>query len=130
MPVAKTEHITMSLGELIYALRQHNPEAKVFFEFGGISPGDVDSWRGDYAQLALGWKADRDGDPRTVAQLLENLTEAIGKEFEGYKGGIYMMRESTQVWVDRPGEYTSTALVRVKGKHNGNWVYLKTKRRA
>ncbi len=57
------------------------------------------SYRGYYEDLAFepaGWKM-------TVCDLIAICRSAMGKTFEGYKGGEYEMDETTPVWIAEYG---------------------------
>lgn len=99
----------ITLGRLITELKLCEPDSSVRFDFGYMSPTTLDSYRGDYAQLALGYQ---EATRPTVADLVKHLESAIGKSFEGYKGGTYYMSKDTPVWAANYGEYTSTAILR------------------
>lgn len=117
---------TMTLGDLIDALRACRPEARVRFDLGDVVPTTLDSWRGIYAELALGYDlGDRGGVRPTVASLLRQCEAAVGDAFAGYKGGEYTMDRDTPVHVDRYGDCTDTHLDRVeaRGEHD---VVLRT----
>ena len=104
---------TISLGELIAALKDCDHEAEVQFDFANFQPNDVDSYRGFYDHLAFSF--DRNySNSRTVEWLLGILNDANGKTFKGWKGGSYIMRDDTPIWVAQPGETTSTAVVGVQ----------------
>ena len=100
----------MTLGKLIRLLEGEDPANQVRFDFGGLVPRQLDSWRGVYAELALGYD-DQWRNPVTVAELLVELRSAIGKTFTGYKGGDFKMDEGTKVWADNYGEYNQCAIV-------------------
>src|SRR5687768_754993 len=100
----------MTLGALIDALKSHDPSKRAYFDFVHFQPEGVHSYRGYYDHLAIGYG--RDG--RTVGQLLELCEGAVGKTFEGYKGGDYTMTRDTPVWVANHNESGGTAIVRVR----------------
>jgi hypothetical protein len=102
------------------------PEAEVRFDFCSLTPTRFASWRGIYAELALGWTADPAG-PLTVAELLELARACVGQTFHGWKGGEFAMRSATRVWVDNPGESTMTKLSMVRLDGDGV-VILDTRR--
>lgn len=83
-----------TLGALIEWLKYADQDAILLFGFG--SPH---SYRGYYEDLAftpvMGAK---------VAYMLAHAKEALGKEFHGYKGGKFTMKESTDCWVATNGE--------------------------
>lgn len=115
----------LSLGEFIKELesldlKYDDEEFKnVEFDFGTAVPTFLDSWRGSYRELALGYKMsgyDNNGEhfANTKAdKLLEHLKSAVGKVYEGYKGGEYVMDEDTPVWVANYGNGGETAVVGV-----------------
>lgn len=115
----------MKLGVLIQKLEQCDPDRPVRFEFGGCVPTTFDSWRGIYAELALGFGVERDAAPN-VRHLLKSARDAVGSDYEGYKGGTYRMDEQTEVHIDNYGRCTYTALVGVVD--DGHCVYLETRR--
>ena len=119
----------LSLGELIQKIKScelttpqsdsseevHKP---VQFDFGTAIPTILDSWRGSYAELALGYElfgydGDADWGSMRIDTLLEDLESAVGKTYEGWKGGDYTMDLDTPVWVDNPGNSSNTAIVDV-----------------
>lgn len=63
--------------------------------------GDLDSYRGYYQELAV----DRGRSDKTVGQVIEQLKEACGKTFIGYKGGEFTMHGGTDVYF---AEYGNT----------------------
>jgi len=78
----------MTLGELIEYLESIPPESVV----QGIS--GAHSYRGYYSDLAFVG----DGIAATAADALDVCREAMGKVFEGYKGGDFMMGGNTPIW--------------------------------
>lgn len=111
----------MTLGEFIKALQRQDPEEQVKFDFVHFGPTTLDSYRGYYEQLALGYES---GDSRyrrveqydypKVKDLLAHCQQAVGKVFTGWKGGDYTMSERTPLWVANAGETGSTAIVNVE----------------
>lgn len=113
----------LSLGELIKEIEEagllnSNGEPKsICYDFGTAIPTDLDSYRGSYDELALGYKlTGYDSDVNhfsdiTAQALLEKLKSAIGATYTGWKGGDFKMDKDTPVWVDNAGNYTSTAIV-------------------
>ncbi len=84
----------MTLGVFIKELEKLPPDALICFDTGAI-PGKPLSYRGYYDELAFGY----DGAPRTtVADMLAYARNAMGRVFEGYKGGDYVMHENTPLW--------------------------------
>jgi hypothetical protein len=108
----KTMKTQLTLGDLIRLLDQvEKPETPVRFDFARFKPKDLDSYRGYYDQLALGWgEMEKE---RTVEEMLVMCRQAVGNTFEGYKGGLYTMRLSTPLWVANYGDCHDTAIVGV-----------------
>ena len=101
----------MTLGQLIVALAKYDPTETVEFDFACFYPFGIASYRGFYDQLALGY--DIKGGAPLVSDLLSLYRSAVGKVFEGYKGGEYLMTEDTLVWVSNIGESCSTGVTGV-----------------
>lgn len=107
----------ITIGELISLLEKRPADHWVCFDFGGFEPTSIDSYRGFYNQPALGFTgamnyADETGADRlTVGELLTRLREAVGHVYEGWKGGDFMMREYSPLWVANPGRSTGTAII-------------------
>ena len=108
--------MSMTIGEVIEALEKAKPDAGVCFSFGYVVPTDVDSWRGIYAEAALGYAYDgRTTDRPTVATLLLELRKAIdGRTYHGWKGGEFTYNAGTTLHIDNSGEYSNTELVRIQ----------------
>jgi hypothetical protein len=106
---------TASLGEVIGLLERCEPGADVQFDFCYLSPTTVDSYRGYYDHLALGWEQ-RAGSPYwpTVSEVLTVLRGAVDKDFEGYKGGTYRMSEDTPLWVANYRHTGGTGIVEIE----------------
>lgn len=116
----------LTLGEIIERLEKcgltygENDEPKqVDYDFGTAIPTYLDSWRGNYSELALGYKLsgydnNEEHFAKTTAEsLLSELKSAIGKEFTGWKGGEFTMDKSTPVWVANPGNSGNTGIIDV-----------------
>jgi hypothetical protein len=96
--------------ELTYASYEKKLTDKmVQFDFGYMHPDGVDSWRGIYAELAIGYSEESGGV--TAKDFLKQLKDAVGATFTGYKGGDFMMGKATPLHVDNYGHCSSTALV-------------------
>jgi len=123
----------LTLGELILKLEpiaknqkgvqeKYGHEANVQYDFEHLFPTALDSWRGDYSELALNYQSD--GERMDVGEFLQMLKDAIGKEYTGYKGGEFAMGKHTPIWVANYGNSGSTAVIDVvDGEHT---VYLIT----
>lgn len=126
----------LSLGELIERIEKagttnEKGEPKtVYFDFGSAVPTIMQSWRGSYYELALGYTLTGYDAPhdhfkqRLATELLQELKETIGKEFTGWKGGEFTMSKDTPIWVNNPGNSGNTAIVAVKD--GGYCLYLIT----
>lgn len=108
----------ITINELLTLLRgAPKPDGKVSYAFGWCLPTTIESWRGIYAQPALGWQPYHacTGEPPTVASLIKELEEAIdGREFTGWKGGQYSYTGDEPLHVDNPGEVSHTVIERVE----------------
>lgn len=110
----------MTLGEFIRALERQEPDEHVKFDFVHFGPTMLDSYRGYYEQLALGYEecgrmhGSTQYEYPTVLQLHNHCKEALYKVFTGWKGGNYAIDDRTQLWVANPGESGGTAIVNVE----------------
>lgn len=101
----------ITLGELILLLKRCDKNKSVYFEFANLTPTIFKSYRGYYEQLALGYSEDGN---MSVGELLNAAEGANGHQFEGYKGGTYVMDLLTPVWAAKYGRSNSTAIIGVK----------------
>ncbi|KKN30668.1 hypothetical protein LCGC14_0831770 [marine sediment metagenome] len=118
--LAKSDQLT--LGELILRLepllqdeKADNPR-KVVYDFGQLYPTRIDSWRGIYAELALDFENRDSGQshgPMFMIDFHKMLIDTVGKTFEGYKGGGFVMSRQTPIWVANHGDSDNTALINV-----------------
>lgn len=109
--------MSMTIGEVLTALKRAKPDVYVMFGFGGVCPTTVGSWRGIYAEAAIGFTSGEYGhDGCTVEQLTNELTKAItpGVTYSGWKGGEYQYTEDTPLHVDNRGECTNTEIARIQ----------------
>lgn len=102
----------ITLGQLIDGLEAASSD-EVCFDFGGLAPTSIDSYRGFYEHLALGHTKEA-YEYKDRKALLAELHRAAESVFEGYKGGYYRMSRDTPVWVANYGESTSTAVIGVR----------------
>lgn len=87
----------MTLGELILKMENVKDKSKpVIFDVKPYCPDSIDSWRGSYAELALGY---HDGVAFSGSDFLKILKETVGITLSGYKGGNFLMGKTTPVWV-------------------------------
>ena len=102
---------TLTLGQLINKLtpiQQESPEILVSYDFVSLFPTLIDSWRGDYSQLALNYGF---GTHLNTTEFLSLLESANGASFTGYKGGDFFMNYHTPVWVANCGESGFTGIL-------------------
>lgn len=134
----------LCLGEIIGKLEAISPfygslqkdEKTIRYDFEYLIPTTLQSWRGSYDELALGWTylgySPNDCPDHNcqegpkITDFIKHLEEAIGKYFVGWKGGDFVMSEETPVWVANPGNVGETAIVDVVD--NGYEVILITER--
>ncbi len=116
----------LTLGEMILKLepiiknqekgkKNREPTIDVYFDFEHLFPTGIESWRGIYAELALNFSVPSYNDvapqPMSVSDFSNMLNEAVGKTFEGYKGGEFTMSKHTPVWVANYGNSGNTAVI-------------------
>jgi len=114
----------MKIKEIIEALESVEDTTKpVIFDFCSCVPTKIDSWRGIYAEPAIGWEPtgyssktkDRHFVKVTVDALLIELKHAIsGVEYTGWKGGEFLYDGDSILHVDNPGDCTNTEISAVK----------------
>lgn len=108
--LAKSPQLT--LGELILKLDAVSDKSKeVSFAFEYARPTEFDSWRGSYCELAIGF--DFESKNPTTEEFLSKCREAVGKTYQGYKGGDFTMSRQTPVWVANYGNSGSTGVIDV-----------------
>lgn len=108
----------LTLGEIMFLLSRIDPEASVRYDFGPFVPTAINSYRGYYGQLAIGFAEPCGGTVITVQQLLIKCRDCVETDFEGYKGGAFTMHESTYVWVANWGKCHDTAIVGIIDQQN------------
>ena len=113
---------SIELGKLIAECKKLDEKLPVYYDTGQ-HPTEIDSWRGIYAELAISHEID--GEPMTCGDFIEMLDDADGKFFTGYKGGAFQMGESTPVWMDNYGEYSSIKITGVR-QHDGDRITITT----
>lgn len=124
--LAKSENIT--LGELIARLEAIEPAGPVGIALADAGAmffptGNLYSYRGYYSDLAIEWRFD---EPTgiTAGQLLDALRGAVGKTYQGYKGGDYEMGRRTPVWV--AASWGDCSDVFVSGVEHGDGIVILT----
>ena len=88
----------------------------------GQTLGMPHSYRGYYEDLAFD---PTDAGPSCVAGVLSQCRMALGSEQTGYKGGEFMMTETTPLWVSPYGEASQCAII--DAMYNGKEVIVTTK---
>ena len=83
----------MTLGKMIEALEAMPADATVAYLY------DADSYRGYYCDIAFALGP----GVRMAKDLLAECKDAMGRVFEGYKGGEFVMGTLTPVWVANYG---------------------------
>ena len=78
----------MTLGQMIDYLKTLDPNTEIQ---GFCSPH---SYRGYYQDLAF-----EPIETEKVSVLLELCYDALGEEYEGYKGGEFIMHKNTPIWI-------------------------------
>ena len=110
----------MTVGQVLEQLRTAKNDSVVYFDFADCAPTTVDSWRGIYADPAIGWTPtgySGDGKAPTVASLIGELEKAIdGRLYTGWKGGDYRYTENSTLHVDNSGDYSQTEIVRIEDR--------------
>jgi hypothetical protein len=111
----------MTTNKLLEILRGAKQDGRVYLSFCRCIPTVVKSWRGIYAEPALGWEpGGYSGNVKeypTVATLVAELKRAIdGREYGGWKGGEYSYDGNETLHVDNYGDCTHTEIVRVEVK--------------
>ena len=115
---------TMEMHQLLAALGTRPADQGLCFDFDGVMPTGLSSYRGFYEHLAVEYGHDSPECRRTVGEFVTLLRSALGQTFEGYKGGTYRMGMQTPVWVGSWGHCNSTAIVGIcEAQH---WCILKT----
>jgi len=93
-------HYHLTLQKLINKLSESAASKEVVFDVGGY-PHNPDSYRGYYSDLAFS----NNDTAITAGEFLDVATACLGKTFYGYKGGDFVMRGDTPLWM---AEYGTT----------------------
>lgn len=91
----------LTLGRIIDLLAAMPPETRI----RGL--GDLESYRGYYSDLAF----DPHCPERRASDILDECRRAMGRVFQGYKGGDFLMGENTPLWVSPWGESSGLRLM-------------------
>lgn len=117
----KEHQAQWTLGQLIDALEGQKQTNPVRFDFCMVEPTKLNSYRGYYEDLALGWKPQTNYPKPTVADLLATLKKQLGTTVHGYKGGEYVVSRSQILYVANYGDTGSTAVVGVDSCGDSGW---------
>lgn len=102
----------LTLGKFIERIEAYPPETLVQTELGEIT--GFSCYRGYYQDCAInaGPRYGVTGKTlKTVGEVLEAARAALGSTMEGYKGGDYVMKEDTPLWLaSYNGDYSSIAV--------------------
>ncbi len=101
----------LTLGQLVDELRKHDTSRSVCFDFCGLAPDEIHSYRGYYEDLCISWE-DSIGAV-SAGKLADQLEAAIGNTFPGYKGGEFRMDRGTTLWVADWGMCSNTIITGV-----------------
>lgn len=115
----------LTLGQLIDELKELPTAANIEFDFGSANVTTLDSYRGYYDSLALGYDGAYGSKLKTVGELLEDCEQAIGKVYEGWKGGDYCMDRDTNVFVANRGCTSKTSIKSIRQKYD-DWYVIET----
>jgi len=101
----------LTLGSLIAALETlPNRDDYVQFDFCEFVPGEVESYRGCYDELALV----PDGpSEKTVGNLIAQLKELPGDTMIGPNGDGFLVTNETPVWASYHGQASGTVITGV-----------------
>lgn len=115
-------HVT--LGGAIEILSRIPKNYKVFLDYlEDRSLGDEMSYRGYYSDLSF----EPTAEITTVGKLLKQCENALGKTYQGYKGGDFLMDKDTPLWVSHYGNNSGIAIVDLQKDTLGKKVIVKTK---
>ena len=107
----------MNIGQVKEILSRAAGDSYVYYDFCNCVPTKIDSWRGIYAEPALGWcdiGRSGDGTNITVSQLLDELKKATdGRTYHGWKGGEYSYNDKSPLHIDNPGDYSDTFITEI-----------------
>lgn len=111
-----------TLGEVILLLNAASPTDIVKLDFTGETPHGLDSYRGYYEDLSLDYACE--SPAMRVGRLLKMFEDAVGKTYQGYKGGDFTMSTKTLVWVAPYGN-TGRMLTDIKSENGVTTIITK-----
>ncbi len=98
----------LTLGALVSELEKADASMPVIYDMTEpCSPSAPDSYRGYYDDLSF----PPSSTPITVGELLRDAKDAIGRTFQGYKGGDFEMHEKTPLWASPYGISNGIAII-------------------
>ena len=100
----------LTLGGLISALSGVPSDAFVFIDGTKAGIKSPHSYRGYYSDLSF----EKSTEPKTVSETLETAKSCIECCFQGWKGGEYIMKEDTPLWIAKEGESSQLAIMDAK----------------
>lgn len=111
------------LAHFIDLLKAVPEELPIKYDTGEF-PGPPDSYRGYYSDLALAIEPTENEEAPTVKHLLGWMQEALGKTYQGYKGGDFVMDAQTPLWASNYGECNGTMITGISV--DSGWAIIKT----
>jgi hypothetical protein len=110
----------MNISEIITELRRFSGETPVTLKYNDVEGnwGDLDSYRGYYAELAVDTGR---SEVKDVNHVIKALDEADGLTFTGYKGGEFMMSGNTDLYW---AEYGNLGPIASKVYQRDGQVYI------
>lgn len=123
----------MTIGELKGILTSIEDKFKhVKFNFCNCRPTTINSWRGVYAEPALGWTPTGYSAPDsetkhyiTVQELIVELERGTSGVYSGWKGGDYYYYDHSPLHIDNPGDCTRTEIASVEEKQFSVIIHTK-----
>lgn len=116
----------MTLGKLIGRLKQMPLDRPIVFDFDlSVSPLSLMSYRGYYCDLSV--DRSEPGSIVTVESFLTICKDAMGRTFTGYKGGEFLMGDSTPVWISEYGLNENLGFESIDFDEDSHLVVIKTK---
>jgi len=97
----------LTLGKAIAVLDDLPDRMKVECDNGRV-PGEADSYRGYYADLAFSPSGPVN---KTILKFRRELKAAMGSTFQGYKGGDFTMGAETPLWLSDYGTASGIAMM-------------------
>lgn len=115
------EYRQITLGELIRQIEgmpltwkfdEEDEPKRIMFDFAGMVPRGVHSYRGFYSELAItAGTVEYYDDLPTAEEFLKELKGVLKWPLPGWKGGEFTMTDDTPVWVTDSVSGTSRTVV-------------------